>query len=258
MKVLVADDDLVSRLMVQGAVESLGHECVAAADGKQAWQRLSQFPADVVITDWMMPGMDGLELCRRVRAQELGTYAYVILVTSLGERDNVLSGMQAGADDYLTKPLETFDLETRLIAAARVTSLHAELARYRDDLARLACTDPLTQLRNRLSLGKDLAAVHAHSQRYGRSYALAMCDIDFFKGYNDNYGHQAGDTALRAVAESLAKQTRQGDGCYRYGGEEFLLVLAEQTMASAGVAAERLGAPWRAWRWTIPPRLSAS
>ena len=239
MKVLVADDDLVSRLMVQSAVESLGHDCLSAADGEQAWQALSYFHADVVITDWMMPGMDGLELCRRIRANDIGAYTYVILVTSLGERDNVLSGMEAGADDYLAKPLEPFDLETRLIAARRVTTLHAELARYRGELARLACTDPLTQLRNRLSLADDLAAVHARSQRYGRRYAMAMCDVDFFKGYNDTDGHQAGDATLRAVAESLAKQTREGDGCYRYGGEEFLLVLLEQTLPAAGVAAER-------------------
>ncbi len=184
--------------------------------------------------------MDGLELCRRIRAQDLGTYAYVILVTSLGDRDNVLSGMQAGADDYLTKPLEPFDLETRLIAATRVTSLHAELARYRDDLARLACTDPLTQLRNRLSLGDDLAAVHAQSQRYGRSYALAMCDVDFFKAYNDSLGHQAGDQALRAVASALNSEIREGDMVYRYGGEEFLVILPEQDLAAATIAAERL------------------
>lgn len=145
MRVLVADDDLVSRLMLQGAVEGLGHECVVAEDGDEAWRLFVERPSDVLITDRVMPGMDGLELCRRIRAAPDESYTYIILATVLSERYDVVNGMEAGADDYLTKPLNPFDLATRLIAAKRVTSLHAQLGRYRDELARLACTDPLTR-----------------------------------------------------------------------------------------------------------------
>ncbi|MDP9442242.1 MAG: diguanylate cyclase [Actinomycetota bacterium] len=240
MKVLVADDDLVSRLMLQGAVEDLGHECLVAADGNKAWGLLAEASPDVLITDRMMPGIDGLELCRRVRNAPGATYTYVVLATSLGDRHEVLRGMEAGADDYLTKPLEPFDLETRLVAARRVTSLHAEMAGYRAELARLASTDGLTGLRNRRSLDHDLATLHRRSRRYRRSYCVAMCDVDFFKAYNDRCGHSAGDEVLRAVAAALSTRAREDDGVYRYGGEEFLLLLPEQTRESGTVAAERL------------------
>lgn len=240
MRVLVADDDVVSRMMLQGAVEGLGHECLVAQDGAEAWRLFVDHPPDVLITDRVMPGIDGLELCRRVRDAAGQTYTYIVLATVLSERDDVVKGMEAGADDYLTKPLDPFDLQTRLIAAERVTSLHAELGRYRDELARLACTDPLTQVRNRLSLDDDLRGLHARSRRYGRSYCVAMCDVDLFKPYNDIVGHQAGDDVLRAVAAALAAQAREGDGVYRYGGEEFLVVLPEQDLEAAAAAAERL------------------
>lgn len=240
MRVLVADDDLVSRLMLQAAVEGLGHECLVARDGTRAWALYVEHGPDVLITDQMMPGVDGLELCRRIRDHQGSSYTYIVLATSLAGRADVLAGMEAGADDYLTKPLDPFDLETRLVAARRVTALHAELDRYRRDLAHLACTDPLTQLRNRLSLDGDLAAIHARSQRHGRPYAVAMCDVDHFKSYNDTLGHQAGDQALHAVAAALTAQLRQGDVVYRYGGEEFLVIMPDQDLAAGTTAAERL------------------
>jgi diguanylate cyclase (GGDEF)-like protein len=240
VNILVADDDLGSRLVAQAVVEGLGHECVVVADGASAWQAIEGHPPEVLVTDLMMPGMDGLELCRRIRAAERDSYTYIVLVTSLADRRDVLSGMQAGADDYLTKPLDPFELETRLLAAGRVTALHAELGRYRADLARLARTDPLTGLRNRQGLAEELALLHLRSERYDRNYAVAICDVDFFKAYNDTYGHQAGDEALRRVAATLSAQTRDSDGVFRYGGEEFLLILPEQTLPSALAVMERI------------------
>jgi diguanylate cyclase (GGDEF)-like protein len=240
MKVLVVDDDPLSRLVVQTAVERLGHEPTAAEDGEAAWLCFNHDKPDVLITDLMMPGVDGLELCRRVRADVRAGYTYIILATALGEREDVVRGMEAGADDYLVKPVGPFDLQARLIAAQRVTLLHAELARHRADLAHLARHDPLTQLGNRRSLDEDLEVLHARSQRYGRSYCLAICDVDRFKAYNDLYGHQAGDEALRAVAATMAREVRAGDGVYRFGGEEFVLVLPEQTLETGLIAAERV------------------
>jgi diguanylate cyclase (GGDEF)-like protein len=239
MKVLVADDDLGSRLVAQAAVEQAGHTCMVAADGDAAWRIYHEHRPHAVVTDLMMPGLDGLALCRAIRAAERDAYTYVLLVTSQGERDDVLAGLQAGADDYVTKPLDPFTLHTRLLVAERITSLHADLARYRLALAEQARTDPLTKLYNRLRLAEDLEGLHARSERYEWDYSLAMCDVDNFKSFNDIYGHQSGDAALQAVATALSGQVRQGDAVYRFGGEEFLLVLPSQSWTTARIVVER-------------------
>ena len=236
------DDEPLARLALEAAVERLGHEWTAAEDGEAGWRRFVEDEPDVLITDLLMPGMDGLELCRRVRAHAATHhgYTYVILTTVLGDREDVARGMEAGADDYLVKPVELFNLEMRLVAARRVTDLHRELARFRAELSTLAHTDPLTRLGNRLSLEEDLRSLDARGRRYGRGYCLAMCDIDRFKAYNDSLGHHAGDEALRAVADTIKQELRAGDGIYRYGGEEFLIVLPEQTPETAWIAVERV------------------
>jgi diguanylate cyclase (GGDEF)-like protein len=240
MRILVVDDEPLSRHVLQAAVEQLGHQWTAAENGQTAWQCFNQDRPEVLITDLLMPEVDGLELCRRVRADTRAGYTYIILVTVLGERQDIVRGMDAGADDYLIKPVQLFDLQARLIAAQRVTDLHAELDRHRAELAHLARHDPLTGLGNRRSLDEDLEVLHARSQRYGRRFAVAMCDIDRFKAYNDTHGHQAGDQALRAVAATIAQELRGGDSVYRYGGEEFLLILPEQTPDTAVIAVERV------------------
>jgi diguanylate cyclase (GGDEF)-like protein len=239
MKVLVADDDPGSLMVARAAVERSGHDCLAAADGDEAWALYREHQPDVVVTDWMMPGMDGLALCRAIRAREQDLYTYVVLLTSQGSRDDVLAGLEAGADDYVTKPLDPFVLHARLLVARRITTLHADLAHYRRVLSRQARTDPLTGLHNRLKLSEDLERLHLRSGRYGEQYSLAMCDVDNFKSYNDVYGHQAGDLALRAVAAALLGIVRKSDGVYRYGGEEFLLVLPQQSVSGAKALMER-------------------
>jgi two-component system chemotaxis response regulator CheY len=242
VRILLVDDEPLARLALQAAVERLGHQWTAAEDGEAGWRRFVEDEPDVLITDLLMPRLDGLELCRRVRthAATHQGYTYVILTTVLGDREDVARGMEAGADDYLVKPVEPFDLQMRLVAARRVTDLHRELARFRAELSTLAHTDPLTRLGNRLALEEDLKALDARGRRYGRGYCLAMCDIDRFKAYNDSLGHHAGDDALRAVADNIKRELRAGDGVYRYGGEEFLIVLPEQTLETARIAAERV------------------
>ncbi|UVJ40430.1 diguanylate cyclase [Arthrobacter sp. CJ23] len=239
MKVLVADDDAGSRMVAKAAVEQSGHECIVAADGNAAWELYQSHRPHVVVTDLVMPGLDGLDLCRAIRSAEQDSYTYLVLVTSKGSREDVVAGMQAGADDYVTKPLDPFTLHTRLLVALRVTTLHADLAHYRAALSEQARTDPLTKLYNRLKLTEDLERLHSSSARYGHDYSLAICDVDNFKSYNDIYGHQAGDAALQAVATSLARQGRQSDGVYRFGGEEFLLVLPGQSASGAEAMLER-------------------
>lgn len=247
MLVLVADDDTSCRLVVQAAVEKLGHECLTARDGAHAWELLTNNVVDVLITDWMMPGIDGLELCRRVRSTAASGYTYIVIATSLTERDQIIEGMQAGADDFLTKPVDPFDVKTRLIAAARVTGLHQQISQFRDELehlntalALLARTDPLTQLGNRLRLHEDLEAAHARAVRNAAPYSIVLCDIDFFKGYNDAHGHLGGDEVLRDVAAAIARHCRRNEAAYRYGGEEFVIVYSDEAGDGATIAAERL------------------
>jgi diguanylate cyclase (GGDEF)-like protein len=246
MRILVAEDSPAQRLALSRAVEALGHELVAAADGRRAWELFRQQGFDVVVSDWMMPGIEGDELCRRIRGAG-GSYTYVIILTSLEDKRHLMTGMRAGADDYLNKPLDVDELEARLAAASRVTSLHAQLAEQRRELGRLneelseqARQDPLTDTGNRLRMHEDLDRLESELQRSGRGYALLLCDIDRFKSYNDSRGHQRGDEVLRTVAATLRELCRRGDAVYRYGGEELLVSLPGADLDAAVRAGERI------------------
>jgi two-component system cell cycle response regulator len=248
LKILIAEDNAVSRTILKKAVEKFDHECLAAEDGEKAWELYRKTPGvDVIISDWMMPGIEGLELCRLVRGEERNEYTYFIFLTSLGDRDHLLMGLEAGADDYLSKPLDRGELQVRLISASRVTALHRRLAYQNNELGRLnrklfeqSRKDPLTHLGNRLRLREDLETLSAQVERYGHSYCVMLCDVDFFKAYNDTYGHLAGDEVLKRVADMISENIRGGDLAYRYGGEEFLITLPEQSLESAVSTADRL------------------
>ena len=247
MKILIADDSPTPRLMLQRELEGLGHECVVACDGAEAWELFQGSGVDVVISDWMMPGMDGDELCRRVRADTGAPYAYFILHTSLEDLKHVVQGMQAGADDYLTKPFQRDQLATRLIAADRLTVLHRQLASQQTELERLnqmlfedSRHDRLTGLGNRRRLDEDLERLADLSRRYDHQLAVVLFDVDRFKQYNDTAGHGAGDEVLRSVGAVIAEQCRGGDSAYRYGGEELLVAFPEQDLTNGTIAAERM------------------
>jgi two-component system cell cycle response regulator len=248
LRILIAEDDTVSRMILTKAVEKSGHECLAVENGEKAWELFQNTPGvDVVISDWMMPGIDGPEFCRRVRAANSGWYTFFIFLTALGDKQHLLEGMQAGADDYLTKPLDREQLQVRLIAASRVNSLHRQLNEQKDELEKLnrelfamSRRDPLTRLGNRLRLREDLETLGAQAQRYGHSYCAMLCDVDFFKAHNDTYGHLAGDEVLKRVADVISENLREGDIAYRYGGEEFLMILPEQSLESGVSIADRL------------------
>ena len=235
-------------MILRRSVEKLGHECLVAEDGEKALELYRKMPeVDLVISDWMMPGVDGLELCRLIREEERDGYTYFIFLTALGDRDHLLMGLGAGADDYLSKPLDRDELQVRLVSAYRVTQLHRRLAVQNEELERLnsrlfeqSREDPLTHLGNRLRLNEDLEVLQARWERYGHTYSVALCDVDVFKAYNDHYGHLAGDEVLKRVAEAIAHQRRSGDTAYRYGGEEFLVILPEQSLEASTAAADRL------------------
>ncbi|MEA2283871.1 MAG: hypothetical protein QOK21_4478 [Solirubrobacteraceae bacterium] len=235
MKVLIADDEPGTRLLLATTLERLGHECIAASDGDEAWRRFTAEQPAVVVTDWQMPGLDGTELARRIRERRTADYTYVVVLTGAADEASARAAMEAGADDVLLKPLDAADLERKLIAAERVTATHRRL--HAD-----ARHDPLTGIGNRLRLAEDLEAVCGRVERYGHAYCVAIADVDRFKGYNDAHGHPRGDDVLRAVAETLRETVRTGDSVYRYGGEEFVVLLPEQSLAGAEQAAERLRA----------------
>jgi diguanylate cyclase (GGDEF)-like protein len=195
----------------------------------------------------MMPGFDGPELCQRVRHELNDQYIYIALITVLGDQERVFEGMTAGADDYLIKPVDPFAVRTRLVAAERVTALHrqlvtahAQLKKANRVLLSLSLTDTLTGLGNRRRMEEDLTRAHARALRIGRSYGMVLFDIDHFKLYNDFYGHQAGDETLRQVARCLDQAARADESIYRYGGEEFLVLLPDCSVDDAVGAAERI------------------
>ncbi len=232
MKILVAEDDAVSRFMTVKALEQLGYACTATSDGHEAWECLEQDGFDVVISDWMMPRVDGIELCRRIRAVEHRRYTYFIILTALGEREFRLTGMRAGADDYLAKPLDREELMLRLVAAERVTRLHrrlevqtAELERLNREFFESGRKDALTGVGNRRRMQEEIGAFEATLFEAKEPLSVALFDIDHFKRYNDTYLHLAGDDVLRRVAQVLSSHVGEPEGFYRFGGEEFLAVM---------------------------------
>jgi diguanylate cyclase (GGDEF)-like protein len=247
MIVLAVDDDISSLLVMQSMVRALGHVCYTSVDGEDAWRAYGHYRPDVIISDWDMPGLSGSELCHSVRNHDLDRYTYFIVVSGHDTPQDTVDGMYAGADDYLTKPLRMVNLRARLIAAERVTALHTQLDVQRSALESLnrelttaATIDPLTGLGNRRSLDRELEVLAARVERYDHIYCMSLVDIDYFKSFNDRYGHLAGDEALQAVATQLRRQARSGDSLYRFGGDEFLCLFPEQTLETATVAVERM------------------
>jgi two-component system, cell cycle response regulator len=246
VRILIAEDDTTSRLILEAALAGFGHEVVAATDGEQAWQMFQSEKVEAIISDREMPGLNGVDLCRRIRGSDGGKYIYFIFLTSVNDKVGAAEGIRAGADDYLMKPLNRHELEARLMVASRITELYRELANQRAELERLnsqlfrqARIDGLTQVGNRLKMREDLNNLVARAAEQGESFCAVMCDVDHFKLYNDEYGHLQGDEVLKKVARTLVQGCRPNDEVYRYGGEEFLLVMPEQSIEAACAAAER-------------------
>lgn len=245
LKVLVVDHDPSARRALQQAVMAIGHKCAAASDGQEAWVTLEKHPADVVVARWDLPGLDGAELCRRVRARSGEAYTYFILLDARRDRPRLLEGMRAGADEAMVTPVDLDELSGRLATAQRIAGHHRMLAAKNQELRRdsqrnylAARIDPLTCMANRRQLSEDLSALFDTPYRLHHSAALA--DIDAFKKYNDRFEHQAGDEALCKVAWAMRGALRQDDRLYRYGGEEFLVIFRDQRLDVAHQAAERL------------------
>lgn len=247
MNILVVGDKDHERKPVVEAVRHLGHTVVEAVDGTYAWDAFARTHFDVVISDYLMPEMNGLDLCRKVRLSPHQDYTYFVIVSTRTESDNLLAGFKSGVDDYLAKPVSPVELECRLISAQRVIKMHRELTQANAQLLHLSNElkmesrrDALTGVGNRLKFQDDLKRFLDERRRYDHKFFLGLCDIDNFKLYNDTYGHLEGDKVLKAVAKTLEGKSRSSDFCYRYGGEEFLLVFTEQEAEGAERVAERL------------------
>lgn len=221
MKILIVDDEPGTRLSVAAAVERLGHRPLQAADGSEGWQAFELHHPEVVITDWAMPGLDGTELTARIRARERD-YTYVMLLTGRADEDASREAVRAGADDVLAKPPDPAEIERGLIAADRIQAMHR---RMKADARR----DPLTGAGSRQRLDEDLEALCGRVVRYGHAYCVAMVGVT--PATDDNVG--------RAGA-ALVREIRSGDAVYRFGSGEFVVLLPEQALDTANVAAERL------------------
>jgi len=225
MRVLIADDEAVTRRSIEALLAKWGYEPVVASNGDEAWQILQREDAPrLSVLDWMMPGMDGVAICKSLRALKAEPYPYVILLTGNDRKEDVVSGLEAGADDYLTKPFDTYELKARLRAGERILTLQQELIVTRDALKVQATHDSLTGLWNRGAIMDILGNELSRGTREGTPLVTVMADIDHFKLVNDSFGHLVGDAVLREVARRLRTSVRPYDSVGRYGGEEFLVV----------------------------------
>ena len=225
MRILIAEDDFVSRKVMIALLQKQGYEVLLTVNGAEAWAAMQQPDAPkLAILDWMMPEMDGIEACRCIRRLETDQPPYIIMLTSKDEKSNIITGLEAGANDYLTKPYDAGELRARIEVGRRMVEMQAALGESRAALAHQATHDPLTGMLNRRAI---LDQLHKELARVGRNcnaLAVGICDIDHFKQVNDTYGHQAGDELLCGLAQVLSDNLRRYDSVGRMGGEEFLVI----------------------------------
>ena len=214
---------------------------VSVENGQKALELFNDKFFPIVLTDWMMPEMDGLELCRAIRKNTYPGYVFIILLTAKDSKDDIIRGLRAGADDYLTKPFSHAELIARLNTGKRVLELERSLKDANEEIRILSITDPLTGTYNRGYMTERLPQEIKRARRYSRALSIILCDIDHFKKVNDTYGHLVGDRVLKDFAQCIRHSIRQDvDWTARYGGEEFLIVLPETDVNGASVMAERL------------------
>jgi two-component system, cell cycle response regulator len=233
MKILIAEDDTTTRLIFGATLRKMGHTVTAVEDGGKAWKAWQQEEYSLLISDWIMPDIDGLELCKRIRAQPSLQYTYIILLTSMDGKGSYLEGMDAGADDFITKPFDEEQLAARLRVAERIIALHQKLHIQ-------ATHDHLTGVWNRAAIMAHLRGEVERARRQSSHMGVIIADLDYFKRINDTYGHRTGDAVLQEAARRMQLALRPYDRLGRYGGEEFLIIASDCDLSQTAALAERI------------------
>lgn len=240
-EVLIADDDPVSLRLLESALMRAGYRVVVALNGSEALRIMEREDSPrLAVLDWMMPSLDGIDVCRAVRHSAREPYRYIILLTAKGHQTEIVEGLEAGADDYIIKPYDLQELKARLRAGKRILELQEQLVAARELLRMQATHDPLTGLFNRAAILEALEREVVRSNREKHPMAVIMADLDHFKAINDTHGHQAGDAVLQEMSHRMQASFRAYDSVGRYGGEEFLIVVPNSELVLAFELAERL------------------
>jgi two-component system cell cycle response regulator len=240
MKTLIVEDEPEFRLLLSLLLRQCGHEVIEAMDGQTAWERLQVERIQLVLTDWVMPQMQGPELIRKIRGYNFQYYTYIILLTARTGHQDVVDGLRSGADDYLIKPFDQEEMRARLQIAERILTLETQLRETVEQTRLLALKDSLTGILNRRAIFERAEDELDRAHRENTNLSLLMADLDHFKTINDRFGHAAGDVALRLAVETIVRSLRQYDYVGRWGGEEFLIVLPNTDPDEAYQVAERL------------------
>jgi len=246
-RILIVDDHEDNVELLKARLESWGYATDSAVDGEQALQKIVDTVPDLILLDVMMPKIDGIEVARRVKNNHTLPFIPIIMQTALDATENKVEGLEAGADDYITKPIDFAELKARLNSMLRIKRLQEELEERErqlleanERLRHMSQTDGLTGLDNRRHLEERIEEMFEHAKRLNEPFAIVMCDLDRFKSVNDTYGHQAGDAVLKQLAKILKHEVREIDRAGRYGGEEFMLLLPGTVLDSAVTFAERV------------------
>src|SRR5258706_1077239 len=241
LQVLVVEDSPFARKLIEQALFGQPYSLIFAATGRQAVDLYVQHRPALIIMDWMMPDLNGLEICRRLRSISFEAYTHIIMLTGKRDKQSVVEGLQAGADDYLTKPFHQEELIARVAVGFRTVELHRQIQAKNKTLEKLALTDPMTGLPNRRAIDEWATRELSSAARNNFSVWVIAADLDRFKYINDTFGHNAGDEVLKHFSKILKAYTRKSDLCGRLGGEEFLIVMTHATRADVEKAAERIG-----------------
>jgi diguanylate cyclase (GGDEF)-like protein len=249
--VLIADDSPIQRKLVENTLSEEAYSVLFAKTGQEAMDLFAEHKPNLLITDWMMPDFSGIELCEYIRSQFKDSYTYIIILTSHADKENVVRGLAAGADDYLTKPFHPEELKARLAVGRRIVELHRQNEDKNHQLEEGTLTDSLTGLPNRRAIEDWGARQLSGAARHGFPFWVVMADLDDFKKVNDTHGHDAGDAVLKKFAEILKAGTRRSDMSGRIGGEEFLLILTHGNRGGVQTAVDRVRRQLEAQEFTF-------
>jgi two-component system, cell cycle response regulator len=239
--VLLAEDHEISRKLTEKILHKEGISVTSVENGRKAIELFKNQFFPIILSDWMMPEMDGLELCRAIRSTKSAGYVFIILLTAKNSKEDIVAGLAAGADDYLAKPFNPSELNARIKTGMRILDLERSLKEANEEIKKLSFQDPLTGCYNRGYLNDRLSKEISYSLRYNHPLSVILCDIDHFKKVNDSYGHQTGDKVLKEFVHCIEQSFRNKvDWLARYGGEEFFIVLPETNIEGAKILAERL------------------